>query len=77
VGPEEGFTAKESDMAQHYGVRLVNLFIGPEGGFTQEEVDLACRHDIPTVTLGERVLRAETAAVVAAAIVLHEMGDLE
>jgi 16S rRNA (uracil1498-N3)-methyltransferase len=77
VGPEEGFTDKESDMAQHYGVRLVNLFIGPEGGFTQEEVDLACRHDIPTVTLGERVLRAETAAVVAAAIVLHEMGDLE
>jgi len=77
VGPEEGFTAKESDMAQHYGVRLVNLFIGPEGGFTQEEVDLACRHDIPAVTLGERVLRAETAAVVVAAIVLHEMGDLE
>jgi len=77
VGPEEGFTAKESDMARHYGVRLVNLFIGPEGGFTQEEVDLARRHDIPAVTLGERVLRAETAAVVTAAIVLHEMGDLE
>jgi 16S rRNA (uracil1498-N3)-methyltransferase len=76
VGPEEGFTDKESDMARHYGVRLVNLFIGPEGGFTQEEVDLARRHDIPAVTLGERVLRAETAAVVTAAIVLHEMGDL-
>lgn len=77
VGPEEGFTAKESDVAQYYGVQLVNLFIGPEGGFTQEEADLASRHDIPAVTLGERVLRAETAAVVAVAIVLHEMGDLE
>ena len=77
VGPEEGFTAAESDLARHYGVRLVNLFIGPEGGFTQEEVDLAHQHDIPAVTLGERVLRAETAAVVAVAIVLHEMGDLE
>lgn len=77
VGPEEGFTAKESDVAQHYGVRLVNLFIGPEGGFTQGEVDLAYRYDIPAVTLGERVLRAETAAVVAVAIILHEMGDLE
>lgn len=77
VGPEEGFTAEESDLAQRYGVRLVNLFIGPEGGFTQEEVDLARRHDIPAVTLGSRVLRAETAAIVAVAIVLHEMGDLE
>lgn len=77
VGPEEGFTAEESDVAQHYGVRLVNLFIGPEGGFTPGEVDLAYRYDIPAVTLGERVLRAETAAVVAVAIVLHEMGDLE
>jgi 16S rRNA (uracil1498-N3)-methyltransferase len=77
VGPEEGLTAKESEIAQHYGIRLVNLFIGPEGGFTREEIDLARRHDIPAVTLGERMLRAETAAVVAAAIVLHEMGDLE
>jgi len=77
VGPEKGFTAVESKLAQHYSVRLVSLFIGPEGGFSREEVDLAHQHDIPAVTLGERVLRAETAAVVAVAIILHEMGDLE
>jgi 16S rRNA (uracil1498-N3)-methyltransferase len=62
---------------EHNGIRLVNLFIGPEGGFTREEVDQARRHDIPAVTLGSRVLRAETAAIVAVAIVLHEMGELE
>ncbi len=61
----------------HNGTRLVNLFIGPEGGFTREEVDRARQHDIPAVTLGSRVLRAETAAIVAVAIVLHEMGELE
>jgi 16S rRNA (uracil1498-N3)-methyltransferase len=77
VGAEEGFTAEESDLAQHYGIRPVNLFVGPEGGFTQEEVDVARRHNIPTVTLGSRVLRAETAAIVTVAIILHEMGDLE
>jgi 16S rRNA (uracil1498-N3)-methyltransferase len=77
VAPEEGLTAEESDLAQRYGLRPVNLFIGPEGGFTQEEIDLARQHDIPAVTLGSRVLRAETAAIVAVAIVLHEMGDLE
>ncbi len=77
VAPEEGLTAEESDLARHYNIRPVNLFIGPEGGFTQEEIDLAQRHGIPAVTLGSRVLRAETAAIVAVAIVLHEMGDLE
>ena len=77
VGSEEGFSAKESELAQRYGLRAVNLFIGPEGGFSQEEADLARRHDIPTVTLGGRVLRSETAAIVTVAIVLHEMGDLE
>jgi 16S rRNA (uracil1498-N3)-methyltransferase len=62
---------------EHNGIRLVNLFIGPEGGFTREEVDQARRHDIPAVTLGSRILRSETAAIVAVAIVLHEMGELE
>lgn len=40
------------------------LFIGPEGGFTEPELTLA--HDVkaPVVTLGDLVLRAETAAIV-------------
>lgn len=54
----------------------VNLFVGPEGGFTAEEVDLARRHDIVPVSLGPRILRAETAAIVAAAAVLYEAGEL-
>ncbi|MCL5111026.1 MAG: 16S rRNA (uracil(1498)-N(3))-methyltransferase [Chloroflexi bacterium] len=55
----------------------VNLFIGPEGGFTESEVKLARRHGIIPVSLGRRVLRAETAAVVATAAVLHEAGDMD
>lgn len=76
VGPEEGLSEEESTLARQYGLRPVSLFIGPEGGFTRQEVELAGRHGIPAVTLGQRVLRAETAAVAAVAIVLHEMGDL-
>ncbi|MFZ5915401.1 MAG: RsmE family RNA methyltransferase [Chloroflexota bacterium] len=77
VGPEEGLTPQESQLAQGYRVGLVNLFVGPEGGFTQEEADLARKHGIPAVTLGSRVLRAETAAITVVAVILHEMGDLE
>ncbi len=54
----------------------VNLFIGPEGGFTFEEVTLAQRYDVVPITLGPRILRAETAGLVAAAAILYELGDL-
>jgi 16S rRNA (uracil1498-N3)-methyltransferase len=49
-------------------------FIGPEGGFTDDEVGLARSSGILTITLGERILRMETAAVVALALFIHELG---
>lgn len=54
----------------------VNVFIGPEGGFTEAEVQLARRYGAIPVSLGNRILRAETAAVVATAAVLYEAGEL-
>ena len=54
----------------------INLFIGPEGGFTFDEVALAQRYSIVPITLGPRILRAETAGLVAAAAILYELGDL-
>jgi 16S rRNA (uracil1498-N3)-methyltransferase len=54
----------------------IALLIGPEGGFTPEEVALACERGAVPVSLGPRVLRTETAAVVAAALVLYELGEM-
>jgi len=54
----------------------VNLFIGPEGGFTADEIVLAQRYGLVPVTLGTRILRAETAGIVAATAVLYELGDI-
>jgi 16S rRNA (uracil1498-N3)-methyltransferase len=51
----------------------VSLFIGPEGGWEPSEVSLARESGAALVTLGRRVMRAETAAVLAAGIVLHEL----
>ena len=50
----------------------VVLFIGPEGGLTAEEVALAQRHGVQVVSLGSRILRAETAALAAVASVMYE-----
>ena len=54
----------------------ISLFIGPEGGFSFEEVTLAQRYGVVPITLGPRILRAETAGLVAAAAILYELGDL-
>ncbi len=46
-----------------------HLFIGPEGGFSEEEVELAEAEGATLFGLGPRILRAETAAVAALAVV--------
>ena len=56
---------------------IISLFVGPEGGFTAEEAELAQYYGIQPVTLGPRILRAETAGLIAAAAILYELGDLE
>lgn len=50
--------------------------VGPEGGFTREEIDVAKESGFTPVSLGRRILRAETAAITLVAIVQYELGDL-
>jgi 16S rRNA (uracil1498-N3)-methyltransferase len=47
------------------------ILIGPEGDFTPEEIELALSNNYRPVTLGETRLRAETAGVVAATLLMH------
>ena len=51
-------------------VTELSLVIGPEGGLSEEEIALAREHDAIVVSLGERNLRAETAAIAAVAIAM-------
>lgn len=52
------------------------VLIGPEGGFTAEEAELCREAGFAVVSMGARILRAETAAIAAMGIVLYEKGDL-
>ena len=54
----------------------VRLMVGPEGGFAQDELDLARDAGAVSASLGEQILRTETAAVVGASLVLHRYGRL-
>jgi 16S rRNA (uracil1498-N3)-methyltransferase len=51
----------------------VSVFIGPEGGYTLEEIAVARDAGAALVTLGRRVMRSETAAVIACGVILHEL----
>ena len=55
----------------------VALLIGPEGGFSSEEMETARAAGAIPVSLGKRTLRMETAAVVATALILHELGEMD
>jgi 16S rRNA (uracil1498-N3)-methyltransferase len=50
--------------------------IGPEGGWSGQELALMERCGYKSVTLGPRVLRTETAAIVALTLIQHALGDL-
>ncbi|MCI3919680.1 16S rRNA (uracil(1498)-N(3))-methyltransferase [Paenibacillus sp. TRM 82003] len=52
------------------------IVIGPEGGFTEEEAAEAERHGFAPIGLGRRILRTETAGLVAASCILYEAGEM-
>ncbi|MGH7845027.1 MAG: 16S rRNA (uracil(1498)-N(3))-methyltransferase [Candidatus Binatia bacterium] len=56
--------------------RSVLLLIGPEGGFTDAEVKEAAQNGFRTIKLGKRILRTETAAIAAVAVVQSLWGDM-
>jgi 16S rRNA (uracil1498-N3)-methyltransferase len=73
---EEGGEKLSSVVGQLQGQGMIELFTGPEGGFSEEEVRAARGKGFAVATLGRRILRAETAAIVALGIVQYRLGDL-
>ena len=57
-------------------VPRVLALVGPEGGFTENEINLAREAGFQTISLGNRILRTETAAVSLISIIQYEWGDL-
>ena len=58
------------------GVKSATLLVGPEGGLTQQEARAAQAAGWQLISLGNRILRAETAAIAAAAALFTLSGDL-
>ena len=50
--------------------------VGPEGGWSGDELNLLSERGAKAVTLGPRILRTETAAIVAIALIQHALGGM-
>ena len=64
----EALEAARAATASEPAVQEHAIAIGPEGGWAPEEISLFTQHNWQPVTLGPRILRAETAAIAAIAI---------
>jgi 16S rRNA (uracil1498-N3)-methyltransferase len=73
---EEEKTTHLHDIPDIDKAGALSLMLGPEGGFTREEVEQARQLGWRTVSLGDRILRAETATLSAVAIVQYLAGNL-
>ena len=70
---ERGGQALNTDLR----LKSVVAIIGSEGGWSDEELTAARDENVSIVTLGGRILRAETAAITTAALLQHLYGDLK
>jgi 16S rRNA (uracil1498-N3)-methyltransferase len=70
LADQNGCHSERSEESPHlvFGATDLALAIGPEGGWTPEEISLFTTPPWTHVTLGPRILRAETAAIAAIAI---------
>ncbi|TVX94313.1 16S rRNA (uracil(1498)-N(3))-methyltransferase [Paenibacillus agilis] len=72
------------DVVQPYATKVASvvdkgevlIIVGPEGGFTAQEVETFVNAGAVSVGLGRRILRAETAGMLALTCVLYETGEM-
>lgn len=65
----DGFSAADEG-------KKITAIVGPEGGWDDAELALAGDSGCRIVTLGGRIMRAETAAISVTAILQHRFGDI-
>lgn len=57
------------------GKKSLGIFIGPEGGFAKEEVEAAIDIGAKCITLGNRILRTETAGLAVVSVIMFELEE--
>lgn len=74
---KEGTLSLKTLLKQNKNAKTINVFIGPEGGFTEQEWVKAIKNGLFSVSLGNRVLKAETVGLFVTAVVMYEFDQLD
>ena len=57
-------------------IKKIAIVIGPEGGFETDEISTLKEYGAKIVSLGNRILRTETASITLSSIIMYELGDI-
>jgi 16S rRNA (uracil1498-N3)-methyltransferase len=58
-------------------IKSVGFFVGPEGGFDTFEIDKAKENNVIPVTLGNRIMRTETAGLAMITCIMYEYDQMK
>ena len=72
---EDEYTLKNLLRKQTKELKSVLYIVGPEGGFDIEEIEYLKQKGANIVTLGKRILRAETASIVVGGVLINEFQE--
>ncbi len=71
----EGMEASKKVIGQIASVQSAGIFIGPEGGYEENEVDMAVKSGFNVISLGNRILRTETAGMTVLSVIMFNLSD--
>ena len=74
---EEKVTSLKSVLSRNKNISSIGIFIGPEGGFDRSEIEFLKSMGAQTVTLGNRILRTETAGQAVLSAVMYEFDEMQ
>lgn len=72
---EENTKTLKEVLKNNNTARKIGVLIGPEGGIDIKELQKLKENGAVIVTLGNRILRTETAPIVVASNIIYELGD--
>lgn len=75
---EKGGNSLKTTLKECKTAKKIAYIVGSEGGFSEAEVDYLknALPNLKVVSLGSRILRAETASVTLASVIMYELGEL-
>ena len=72
---KENSVTMQNAIIDNLKAKNIACIVGSEGGFSEEEIEFLCEHGAKAITLGNRILRAETASIAISSVLMYAFGE--